>query len=200
MIPFIMAGLAGLLYYKYKDSPKVLNASQSILKTAKSFAILYPSPIGAIMTLENQAEVLAKAKLKKSEGYRNIVYKDTRGYLTAGIGHKLTAVDLKKYKLGSYVTDTQIMEWFSNDVSKAFKASLTQAKELGKYQPDFIASLVEVNFQLGTGWKNTFKNTYNLLKTGNIAQALKNLNDSDWNDQTPIRVANFQSAIKKAFA
>lgn len=208
MIPLILLGVAGLVVYKMKSSPiktgTILNTNStpsiwgSVKQSTK--AVLYSTPIGPIMTLEQYAETLAKQKLKISEGDVNVIYKDTRGFATGGIGHRLTSDELKKYPVGTRISDTQKTVWFVSDSAKAFKAAISQATELGKYTPEFIAALTEVNFQLGTGWKNKFANTYKFLKAGNAKQAIKNLSVSDWAKQTPVRVANFQNAIRKAYS
>lgn len=57
--------------------------------------------------------------LKKKEGVRNRVYDDGAGFLTAGVGHKLTTVELDLYKLGNYVPDCLVDQWLKLDVAFA---------------------------------------------------------------------------------
>ena len=63
--------------------------------------------------MENQIEntdyleQVVKKRVKEKEGRRNIVYTDTEGYLTVGIGYKLPKdSDLKE---GDYVDDALLM-------------------------------------------------------------------------------------------
>lgn len=139
----------------------------------------------------------ARQKLETSEGRRRDVYTDTRGFLTVGIGHKVLPTD--GLKRGDIISDDQIAAFFEKDITRAFNAAKAQAADLKKYTPEFIAALTEVNFQLGTGWKNEFPNTYNLLRKGNAAQAVANLRKSAWAKQTPVRVASFVAAIRDAY-
>ena len=140
---------------------------------------------------------LAKTKLRQSEGDKLTVYLDTRGIPTVGIGHRVLPSD--NLKVGQKITPAARDKFFEKDVAIAFNAAKSQAKELGRYTPNFIAALTEVNFQLGTGWKNEFKNTYNALRAGDYRQAISNLEKSAWKKQTPVRVANFIEEIKKVY-
>lgn len=141
---------------------------------------------------------LAQQKIKAAEGYRRDVYKDTRGILTVGIGHRVTASD--NLNLGQMITDQQVQAFFAVDVNKAFEAAKNQAAELGKYTPEMIAALTSVNFQLGTGWRDKFYNTWKSLKAGNAQDAINRLQQSAWNDQTPSRVTAFIQSIRSSYA
>lgn len=155
-------------------------------------------PKKASVSIEDEAFAIAKKKLVRSEGDRNTVYKDSLGKLTVGIGHLVTSADNLKY--GDTITDKRKNELFEADTKKAFNAALAQAEELGKYTPEFIAALTEVNFQLGTNWPSVFYETYPKLKNGDWQTAVNNLLSSKWNSQTPTRVSNFVGAIRQAFA
>ena len=147
--------------------------------------------------IDFHAKSLAKSRLIQSEGKRNDVYKDTLGYLTVGIGHKVLPQD--NLSLGQRISDAQIDAFFEQDVATAFEAAKQQALDLNKYNADFIAALTEVNFQLGTGWRYTFRNTYDDLRKGNVASAINRLEGSTWRKQTPQRVAAFIEAIERAY-
>lgn len=64
--------------------------------------------------------------LEAEEGSREDVYKDSEGFLTAGIGHKLTAEELKKYKEGDIVPKDKRDEWFRKDAKKSWDAANSQ--------------------------------------------------------------------------
>lgn len=159
------------------------------------FMLMGPVPQSNI---DSAAKAIAKRDLEISEGRRRDVYLDHLGFPTVGIGHKVLASD--GLRVGDVITEQKIDDLFEVDIQKAFVAARQQAIELGKYTPSFLSALVEVNFQLGTNWKTKFANTYNLLKTGNAQQAIRNLQQSLWAQQTPKRVANFVGAIKEAYA
>ena len=62
------------------------------------------------------------------EGKSLKVYKDTLGKPTAGIGHLLTSDEIKKYPLGSLVTEAQVTTWFTKDVADPKATAAQQAK------------------------------------------------------------------------
>lgn len=148
--------------------------------------------------VEQQAYAAIRDALIKTEGYRNDVYKDTRGFLTVGIGHLVTKKD--NLKLGQVITNAQVEKFFKADSDSAFKAAVSQAKELGKYNADMIVALTEVNFQLGPFWRSKFPNTWSLLKSGKKDAVIRNLKNSAWNRQTPVRVQKFAEAIQRNYA
>lgn len=145
--------------------------------------------------IEARAKSQFLLKIKASEGYRLDVYKDTLGILTVGIGHKVTSAD--NLKLGDKITAAQANLFFVADTEKAFLAALSQARELGQFNENMIVALAEVNYQLGTGWRSKFYNTWKYLKAGNFTQAIKNLRGSAWASQTPVRVQNFIAALNR---
>lgn len=57
--------------------------------------------------------------LKKKEGVRYQVYDDGAGYLTVGVGHKLTPEELKQFKLDDHVAESFIDTWLKKDVEFA---------------------------------------------------------------------------------
>lgn len=139
---------------------------------------------------------IAKQNLINVEGYRDVSYYDSQGILTGGIGHKI----LSGYPVGSPIPHSVIDQWFADDTAIAYPAAISQANDLGHgTDTNFVAALISVNFQLGTGWKSKFVNTYNLLKTGNWQQAINNLYKSAWYSQTPDRVQQFASAIQSSY-
>jgi hypothetical protein len=75
---------------------------------------------------------------------------------------------------------------------------LEQAAEIGIKENWFIAALISVNFQLGTGWKNEFFTTYPAIVAGNFSLAIENLRSSKWYRQTPVRVEDFIEALRRA--
>lgn len=128
------------------------------------------------------------------EGKRNKVYKDSEGHLTVGVGHLVTDED--NLKLGDKISDEKVKELLRKDAQKAFRAAKEQAAEAGIESPDFIIALGSVNFQLGTGWRGKFKKTWELIKDGQYEEAANRLNKTKWNAQTPVRVQDFQTALR----
>lgn len=158
--------------------------------------ITYGPPVQS--QIDTQALALARSKIEAAEGYKEIAYLDSRGILTVGIGHRVTAFD--SIRLGEKISAQRVQEFFNADIKKAFDAAKSQAKELGKYTPQMIAALTSVNFQLGTGWRSKFKNTWSDLKNGNVNSAISRLNNSDWKEQTPTRVTEFITTLQTQFS
>ena len=150
--------------------------------------------------------------LNLREGFKGHVYKDTEGKLTAGTGHLLTDDELKKYKEGDVVDKEVTDAWLLKDSSKAYSASLSQAKELGISNQEMINALAGVNFQLGTSWNKKFKGAWSAMEAGDFDLAAKEAmyknpdelkygppsidRMSNWYQQTPTRVADFSRALK----
>lgn len=127
------------------------------------------------------------------EGIRNDVYEDSRGLLTVGVGHLVRPED--GLSLGDTISDDQIHEFLQDDARSAYRAAIRQAQELGVTDAGLIKGLASVNYQLGNNWTTEHKDTWELMKQGNFAEAAIEAQDSDWADQTPVRVQDLQAAL-----
>ena len=143
----------------------------------------------------NESRIMDHLKLR--EGKENKTYKDTKDYLTGGVGHKLTKDEIIKYPLNTTIPQSQIDKWLVQDSRKAIDAAKQQAEELQIYDPKFVEALTAVNFQLGTAWNTEHKNTWGFMKDGAFDKAAVEAADSDWYNQTPVRVKDFQKALKQ---
>lgn len=132
------------------------------------------------------------------EGVRNVVYKDSLGKPTGGVGHLILPSD--NLSVGDTISTDTVERWLKEDSETAFQAALKQAKEIGIETDDFIIALTSVNFQLGSGWVRKFKTSYPNLVKGNWKKAIVGFKGSLWNKQTPVRVKDFVEAIERAFA
>lgn len=133
--------------------------------------------------------------LRLREGCRYDVYLDTRRKPTVGIGHLVTAAD--KLKIGDKIDDARVSEFFKKDSAKALAAARSQAMQAGIASQDFITYLASVNFQLGTNWNQTFKKTWELIVKGHYKDAAAEVQKSQWYNQTPVRVKDFQEALRR---
>lgn len=140
----------------------------------------------------------AEGILQGREGRRNDVYLDSKGIPTVGVGHKVIVAD--GLSLGDVISDAQIDAFFANDSRTAYNAANGQAVTLGKSSDaNFLIALLCVNFQLGAGWTTKFPNTWNYIKNGNISQAINNLYQSAWYQETPDRVDDFVAALQTSY-
>jgi len=140
-------------------------------------------------------ELLVDREGDVGETYQHKMADGTLDKPTAGIGHVLSETELKKYPVGTPIPQAVRDEWFKKDSAKAFAAAQKQAKEIGR--PDMVPVLTSVNFQLGTDWNGKFKKTWKLLKDGQWLEAADEAARSKWNEQTPVRVQDFQRAIRE---
>ena len=113
---------------------------------------------------------------------------------TVGIGHLVTPAD--KLKVGDEITDRQVSEFFRKDGAKALSAARAQAAKAGIKDAKFIVYLASVNYQLGTRWNLVFKTAWKLILEGKYEEAAKSLEKTKWYRQTPIRVKDFQKALR----
>ncbi len=134
--------------------------------------------------------------LLEREGYRNTVYRDSLGKPTVGVGHLVRPED--NLRVGDRISDEQVRDFLEADAGKAYRAAVEQANELGINDSQFVIALGSVNYQLGTGWRNKFSNTWEQMREGNYEQAIANIEDSLWAEQTPVRTADFTAAIRSA--
>ncbi len=135
-----------------------------------------------------------KKHLMVREGYRTKVYKDSLGKPTVGVGHLVLPGD--NLKVGDVISEARVQEFLDKDARGAWNAAQSQAAEAGITDTCFIIALASVNFQLGTGWTKKFPSTWNMIKSGQYLQAANALNGTLWQKQTPVRVQDFQKALR----
>ncbi len=132
--------------------------------------------------------------LRKREGVETKVYLDSRGKPTVGIGHLVKTED--KLKVGDEITDQRVSEFFKKDSAAALSAAKSQAAQAKISDSNFIVYLASVNFQLGTSWNTVHKKTWKLIMEGSYEEAALEAAKSTWASQTPVRVKDFQQALR----
>jgi len=135
-----------------------------------------------------------KLHMIPKEGDDNVVYLDKREIPTVGIGHKVVSTD--NLKIGDRISDARKEELWQKDSVKALRAAQVQSHEAGISDPDFAIALADVNFQLGSNWKNEHKKTWSLILKGDYRSAAREAQNSRWYRQTPRRVEAFQQALE----
>lgn len=142
------------------------------------------------------------AHLRLREGYRTDVYLDSRGLPTAGVGHLMLASELATYPVGSIVPEAVLRRWLAQDSARAWQAAQDQISQLpaAANTPAFTSALGSVNFQLGTAWNTEHRRTWAFMRAGQWNEAATEAADSSWATQTPVRVADFQRALRSLAA
>ncbi len=133
--------------------------------------------------------------LNHREGRRRDVYIDSEGYPTGGVGHLMSRADLARYPVGSIVPDSQIDAWLAADSSDAYAAAVQQAIEIRYENQLLVDILTSVNFQSGTRWYEEHANTWRKLKAQQWEAAALEVADSQWFEQTPVRITDFQRVL-----
>ncbi len=136
-------------------------------------------------------------KLYDFEGLKWEVYKDSLGKPTGGLGHLLKSDELANFPVGSQLSTGQVMAWAQQDVGAAWNAAQDQAEQLGVSDHDFVVALGSMCFQNGLYWNSVHKRTWALMKEHKWEAAAVEAADSDWAKQTPTRLHDFQSALRK---
>lgn len=113
--------------------------------------------------------------IKSNEGFLGVVYKDTEGFDTIGIGTKLPlsydeAVLLARFRLGLKTVELIKKE--------PFVKSLPLDKQ---------HILIEMSYQMGVKGVLKFKKMFIALKSFNYELASREMLDSKWAKQTPNR-------------
>jgi lysozyme len=142
--------------------------------------------------------------IKLREGVKNVVYLDSVGKPTGGIGHLLNAKEIKKFPLGTVLEDSLIEDWLTEDIQTALKHANNQCSLLGVYSKDFKIALTSVNFQLGGRWIKKFPSAWKCLCDKRYDDAIDEILYQDveekkhslWYKQTPTRVKDFIQAIE----
>lgn len=139
------------------------------------------------------------AQLEIDEGRRSVVYMDTTGNPTCGIGHKLVGTELADYPVGSTVPDEVIEQWFQQDVARAIEAA-EKAPGIPFYgQPDGVQdSLINMVYNMGPGGVEGFPHFLTCLKAHDYIGAARELETSFWAKQVGDRATRIIAIILSA--
>jgi lysozyme len=144
--------------------------------------------------VQDQVDTAFRDLMMLREGCRTTVYADSRGLPTVGIGHLVIPAD--NLRLGDVISMERVNALFAVDGAGALTAARKQCGQAGITSTDFMPYLASVNFQLGTGWTTKFPNTWQMIVDGRYDDAANALNGTVWQRQTPVRVQDFQTALR----
>ena len=163
-------------------------------------------------TIEKKKERLFRYQIKTSdnpvvkqllsdEGYKTNVYEDTEGYLTVGIGHKLTEEEKEIYKKGDYVPSDIIKKWTTNDINKFSNIAEEGMTEMNLVNSDIYQNHKEMwvsfFYQLGKDGGLKFENMFDAIRKGDGQAAHDEALNSLWAKQTPKRAKRFAKFLKE---
>jgi GH24 family phage-related lysozyme (muramidase) len=154
-------------------------------------ASLVKSPV--LQRYFNSQSSKALDLIKKREGLILKVYKDSLGKLTAGYGHLI-----KPGEEALGITQTLSDRWLKEDYQGAYRAAQEQAATLPLWTQELEDVLISVNYQLGIKWTSKFPKTWAMMVEGKYEEAAREVEDSLWHKQTPVRVRDLQRALWRA--
>ncbi len=134
-----------------------------------------------------------KARIKKHEGFRDVIYKDSLGFATIGYGHLVLPTDdfVEGQQYSKEILDAVFDKDFQNASNNANKLIgdiplVYQAKEV----------ICEMVFQLGIGGVSKFKKMWEALEKGDYTEASFQMMDSRWAKQTPSRAESLSKIMR----
>ena len=119
--------------------------------------------------------------LEAEEGRVSYAYPDSLGYLTIGIGR---LIDKRK---GGRLTDREIDYLLANDIAEKTAEVLKSLPWIMQLDEARRAVLLGMAFQMGTAGLLGFRNTLELVRTGDYKSAGRGMMQSRWAQQTPLR-------------
>ena len=130
-------------------------------------------------------------QLRRDEGIKATVYKDTLGFDTIGVGRLIDS-----RKPGAGLRPDEIDYLLKNDIADRV-AALTKALPWFSVLDDARRGvLVNMAFQLGTDGLLGFKSTLALVSAGKYAEAAEQMLKSRWATQTPARAKRLAEQMK----
>jgi GH24 family phage-related lysozyme (muramidase) len=151
------------------------------------------------MNLEELKEhIKFEEGVKLNDNGEHILYNDSLGYKTLGIGHLVKATDPEnEMEVGTVVSQERVDECFEADLKIAIKDAETfcEGMEVDDNIKECVTHMV---FQLGLPRLNKFKNFKQALLDGDIETAQAEMKDSLWYRQTTNRADRLIEKLGKS--
>lgn len=123
----------------------------------------------------------------KYEGFSPVAYKDSLGKLTIGFGRLID--------IGGGITREEAMFLLQNDISRV-QTALQQLSYFSSLSEPRQAVLVNMAFQLGINGLLNFKKTLNFIQASDYDSASKEMLNSTWAIQTPVRAKELSEQMR----
>lgn len=132
--------------------------------------------------------------IKSSEGYRLTPYKDSLGYLTVGIGHRIVKGENVKAKY----TDADVKYLFDKDLDIALRDAKYLFPSFNSHPRDIKLVLVSLSYNLGRTKLAKFINFRANIEKRNYSLAANDLQNSLWYRQIGNRGKKYFNIVKNA--
>ena len=129
-------------------------------------------------------------QLRGDEGEKLYAYADSLSYLTIGVGR---LIDQRK---GGGITAEESAYLLANDIAAKTKELTARLPWLYLLDPVRQGALVNMAFQLGVEGLLGFRNSLELMRTGQYREAADNFLKSKWAQQTPKRARRVTEQIR----
>lgn len=131
------------------------------------------------------------AQLRRDEGTKATVYKDTLGFDTIGVGRLIDS-----RKPGAGLRPDEIDYLLRNDIDDRVAALQKALPWFDRLDEARRGVLINMAFQLGTAGLLGFKSTLALVASGKYAEAAEQMLKSKWATQTPARAKRLAEQMK----
>ena len=131
------------------------------------------------------------AQLRRDEGTKATVYKDTLGFDTIGVGRLIDS-----RKPGTGLRQDEIDYLLRNDINDRVQALTKDLPWFDRLDEARRGVLTNMAFQLGTAGLLGFKSTLALIAAGKYAEAAEQMLKSKWATQTPSRAKRLAEQMK----
>jgi len=137
---------------------------------------------GSMEDKNTEREILVRKILEFEEGVVRVVYPSWEGGRdTAGIGHKLTAVEARKWFRGMSVSNEQMEKWYFEDVIQATEAAEKWLKtSWHRLTPLRQALAVCMAFQMGWTGIKKFQETAKHIYAGEWLDVKAHIYATKW--------------------
>ena len=133
-----------------------------------------------------------RKKIKKNEGFRDIAYLDSLGFVTIGYGHLIKPSE--KNLLIKKISKKHLIEIFIKDFDKSLE-NYKKFYKKHKYNQNIKEVLIEMIFQLGIDKQRKFTKMNSYLEKKQPFMAALEMKNSLWHKQTPKRVDGLISSL-----
>lgn len=172
-----------------------------ISSSISCFFVLFGTNISEGTPVNNDHSEIRSFISNFEGGARNKPYRDSRGFWTVGIGHKLTEADKRAAggQIKPLYSTAEIEAFWQNDLSRAIQGAKNFCfpSRLDQMPQEIQALLIDMAFNLGEKGLMGFKRfRAALVEKGDFLGASKELRDSKWYGQTGRRVRAHVKALE----
>lgn len=143
-----------------------------------------------VVPAEDSNDTILMQELMRDEAFVSHAYRDSEGYLTIGIGR---LIDERK---GGGITLQEAQYLKRNDIAR-FKAELDQkAPWWRSLDPVRQRVMLNMTFNMGSGWIDTWPNTIAMIRSKNWEGAAQAMLDSKWARQVKGRAIRLAQMMR----